>query len=583
MVASIAAIGLSLGWIGPAQDSVRGRETPTIALIGATVVPMDRERVLPNHTVLVLNGRIAAVAPTDSVPIPPGASVIDARGRYLIPGLADMHVHLTPEIGARRDFGDAPLYLANGVTTVLNLYGDSTILAWRARIEAGTLLAPTLYTSGAFVNEPRVNTPEEAEREVRAQAAAGFDVIKFREVLDLERGTVLTTRGLSREAYRRMMETARAIPIPIIGHAPNNLGLEAALEDGQSLAHVGYGLLASYFWPAQTRAFQNQKVFGRGALIGLSAVVLLGWIVVTGAALRRRSNLARQLLSAAVIATVALAAALLGVREVWRTDAVGQASRHTAVTVAGILLGLGALALVWRAVRARRELAAVRLYTVLAAVVVAGLAASALWFWVPLVRRSSESGIATVAREIGRSGVAVNTTISVYRSDDVAENPEVRYVRVPAWWKRFRDNATPRRLAWSRDLVAFLQRVVAALNRERVPILAGTDAMGWAFVVPGFSLLDELNLLQEAGLSPYDALRTATIEPARFLMKLQEFGTIAPGRRADLVMVERNPLEDMSTLRKPLGVMARGRWLPAQQLDAMLAPLAADHPAPAPR
>src|SRR4029077_819011 len=180
----------------------------TTAFVGATVIPMDRERVLPNHTVVVDHGRIVAVGPADSVRVPTGATVIDARGRFLAPGLADMHVHLALKANAGPKFRDAPLYLANGVTTVLNLRGDSTELGWRAEIAAGPLLGPTIYTAGRFVNEPLVNTPEEAEREVRAQAAAGYDVIKFREVVDTNLSP-LTTHGLSRETYHRMMETAR--------------------------------------------------------------------------------------------------------------------------------------------------------------------------------------------------------------------------------------------------------------------------------------------------------------------------------------------------------------------------------------
>ena len=159
--------------------------------------------------------------------------------------------------------------------------------------------------------------------------------------------------------------------------------------------------------------------------------------------------------------------------------------------------------------------------------------------------------------------------------EKIADNLEMRYVSIPAWWKRFRSNAPPGRRAWARDVLAFLERVVGALHRERVPLLAGTDAMGWAYVVPGFSLQDELGLIRAAGLSPYEVLRTATVEPARFLQVPDEFGTIAVGRRADLVLVESNPLEDLSTLRRPLGVMVRGRWLPAAELQAMLARLAA--------
>src|SRR5262245_58743633 len=141
-IAAVTASGAA-----PIQDTSRAAHPATIAIVGATVIPMDSERVLPNRTVLVRDGRIIAVAIPDSMTIPPGALVIDGQGRYLLPGLADMHVHINPGIGARPDFGDAPLFLANGVTTVLNLSGDSTMLAIRARIRDRSLIAPTLYTS----------------------------------------------------------------------------------------------------------------------------------------------------------------------------------------------------------------------------------------------------------------------------------------------------------------------------------------------------------------------------------------------------------------------------------------------------
>ena len=123
------------------------------------------------------------------------------------------------------------------------------------------------------------------------------------------------------------------------------------------------------------------------------------------------------------------------------------------------------------------------------------------------------------------------------------------------------------------SLLLFLKRVTAHLNRAGVQLVAGTDALGAPFVIPGFSLHQELALLNESGLTPYEALRTATMHPALFLRKEKEFGTIAVGKRADLLLVESNPLEDLERLKSPLGVMVRGRWLPKERLEALLAAL----------
>src|SRR6266496_6446853 len=141
----------------------------------------------------------------------------------------------------RDDFGDAPIYLAYGVTTVVNLSGNPMVLEWRKRVNAGTLLGPTIYTAGPFVNEPRVNTPDEVERDIVTQAQLGYDFIKFHELLR-------TTTGLSLPAYRRMVETARRVGIPLIGHAPVNLGIDEMLQERQSIAHLGM-LSNIYFLP----------------------------------------------------------------------------------------------------------------------------------------------------------------------------------------------------------------------------------------------------------------------------------------------------------------------------------------------
>jgi hypothetical protein len=123
--------------------------------------------------------------------------------------------------------------LAHGVTTVVNLAGAPVHLEWRRRIERGELIGPTIYTSGPFVNEPRVRTAEEVEREVRAQAREGYDLIKYHEIMYQPDPRDNTTTGLSLASYLRMNEVAREIGIPLVGHAPVNLGLEALLQAPQ--------------------------------------------------------------------------------------------------------------------------------------------------------------------------------------------------------------------------------------------------------------------------------------------------------------------------------------------------------------
>jgi imidazolonepropionase-like amidohydrolase len=186
---------------------------------------MDRERTLPGQSVVVERGIIARIGPARTVPIPAGARTIDGTGKFLIPGLADMHVHLAsnPENEQRMLL---QLFVVNGVTTVLNLRGIPQILDLRSAVAAGRVFGPTIYTAGPYVNEPFVRTADDVEREVVAQRRAGYDFIKLHG-------------DLTREAYARLNAVARREGIRVVGHAPRNLGLAAMFEERQyALAHA---------------------------------------------------------------------------------------------------------------------------------------------------------------------------------------------------------------------------------------------------------------------------------------------------------------------------------------------------------
>jgi imidazolonepropionase-like amidohydrolase len=113
------------------------------------------------------------------------------------------------------------------------------------------------------------------------------------------------------------------------------------------------------------------------------------------------------------------------------------------------------------------------------------------------------------------------------------------------------------------------RRMVEALHSAGAGILLGTDA-AQPYHIPGFSIHEELELLVEAGLNPYEALVAGTRDAAIALGKGSEFGTIEVGKRADLVLVEKNPLADVSHLQERSGVMVNGRWLPNGELESML-------------
>lgn len=201
------------------------RPSPPVAITHVTVLPMDRDRVLSDQTVIIEGAIISQLGTADRVRIPRGATTIDGSGKYLIPGLADLHVHLAQApLDQQRDL--LKLFALNGVTTVVNLRGTPQMLELRAAVRAGTVFGPTIYTVGPYVNEPFFTTPDEVERAVADQKRAGYDFVKLHG-------------NLSREAYIRLNEVGRREGIRIIGHAPRNLGLDIMFEQHQyALAHA---------------------------------------------------------------------------------------------------------------------------------------------------------------------------------------------------------------------------------------------------------------------------------------------------------------------------------------------------------
>jgi imidazolonepropionase-like amidohydrolase len=204
----------------------------TAAIVDVTVVPMDAERELAHQTVLVDGDHIVAVGPVASTPVAKGVPTIDGKGRWLIPGLYDMHVHLN-------EANDALLYVANGVTTVRNMWGGPEQLAWReqARKNDPAWLGPAIVTAGPIVDgDPPVwpgskvvTTPEAAVAEVDAQKQAGYDFVKVYEELSIP-------------VYDAIAAEAKKQQIRFAGHVPVAVGLEHALASGQaSIEHLtGY-------------------------------------------------------------------------------------------------------------------------------------------------------------------------------------------------------------------------------------------------------------------------------------------------------------------------------------------------------
>lgn len=214
----------------PVRAGDAGISSGPIVITGVTVIPMDQERSLDTQTVVIESGMIAAIGPDGSLMPPDGAHTIDGTGKFLMPGLADMHVHLISE-------GVLPLFVANGVTTVRNMAGEPVHMQWRDEVAASARTGPTILTTGPTVDgsppaardDPPpaiVTTPEEASEAVRAHAAAGYDYIKAYSMLDPE-------------PYRALMATAGEVGIAVVGHLPRNVTPSDVFSFGQkSIEHT---------------------------------------------------------------------------------------------------------------------------------------------------------------------------------------------------------------------------------------------------------------------------------------------------------------------------------------------------------
>ena len=418
-----------------------------LALVGATVIPMTdtagteaRNAIqLRNYTVLIRAGRIVAVGPSDSITLPTDALRIDGHDRFVIPGLVDAHAHLLGTASS----ADLSLYLANGITTVRNMYGEPYHVRWRHEIATGVRLGPTLFTTGAFADG--LTSPEKARAFVRQTRLDGYDAVKIH-------------MPLTPDLYNAISVAARVEGISVVGHAPSRpLGVAAAVRTGQrTLEH------AESIMQGETNA-QEPDV----ADIPRIVASLHGSGICVTPTLVAFDHVVRMTEQYPALHDILAAPAMRYVRAELRAD------------------------------------------------------------WAPS-----------------------------------------RNEYVTRW--RGHESEVPGALAKFRRQYSWMQRLVVALSAGGVPLLAGSDA-SLATVIPGFSMHEELRLLVDAGMSPYPALRAATTDAAQCFGQAREFGVVLPGARADLVLLDRDPLIDIRAAAAPRGIVVRGRWIPSATLHGMIA------------
>ena len=419
------------------------RDAAVTAFTHVAVIPMDRERIERDQTVVVRGDRIVAVGPASRVAVPTGARRIDGRGKYLLPGLAEMHGHVPPPTAPPQQIENVLfLYVANGITTVRGMLGAPGQLELRERAKRGDVVSPNLYLAGPSFNGNSVSSPADAERMVREQKLQGWDLLKVHP-------------GLTRDEYDTMARTAREVGMRFGGHVPADVGLLHAIEMGQET----FDHLDGYI---------EHLRGGEGPL------------------------------DSAALADV---------------------------------------------VRRTREAGAWVVPT------------SALW----------------------------ETLLGVTPLDTLRAFPELRYMppqTVQAWVAAHQSRLTSPQLdtAVSRRIAENRVALLRALHRGGVRVLMGTDAPQ-QFSVPGFSLHRELRKMAESGLSPYEILVTGTRNVGAYFAPSDRFGTVAPGQRADLLLVDGDPLASLGNLARRSGVMVRGRWLAESEIQQGLARIAASYAA----
>jgi len=214
-----ALVVIAMAVRGPTMDA--HPERVALAIENATVIPMDGPNTLADHTVVIENGVITAVGPSERVIVPAGATRIDGRGKYLMPGLVNMHAHVVDAV-------DLPLWIANGVTTIRDLDGRDWTLELRDRIARRELIGPHLIVSSRILygSEPQwrdttLTASENAATIVSEIAAAGYDQIKV-------------YFQLSAEQYYGLIDAAAEHGLDVVGHVPWSVGLSGVLASGQT-------------------------------------------------------------------------------------------------------------------------------------------------------------------------------------------------------------------------------------------------------------------------------------------------------------------------------------------------------------
>lgn len=427
-----------------AQEKISDK---VIAIKNVNIIPMTLEnKIVENATVVIKGNKIVSI----NALIPDSAEVIEGKGKWLIPGFIDMHVHVPTDGHFNTTYPTHAAaiftstqdimtpFVANGVTTVFDLNSRAGHFGQRNEILRGDVIGPRMALA-AMINGGdevgrTVNTPSNGRQAVRSAKAEGYEFIKVYSKLNIE-------------TYKAIVDEADKQGLKVVGHIPNTF--KGRIEDA-FIPHFGMVAHAEEFFK-QTEG--NDQDLKRLALIAKE---------------------------------------------------------------------------------------------------------NGTWLTPTLI-------VIVSAADQGRS------------LDNLKVSSSLQYVHplLQSKWltsNNYNKNATPESIARLERMIEFNNQLVRAFKEVGVPIVTGTDA-GSSGVIWGFSLHDELELLVSAGLTPKEALTSATLQSAIWLGIDNIIGTVEAGKLADLILLDANPLEDIKNTRKISGVFVNGRWLDKSRINAMLSVL----------
>jgi imidazolonepropionase-like amidohydrolase len=419
----------------------------TVAFVDVSVIPMDRERVIQHQTVVVRDGRIATMGRSRTTAIPSGATRVDGAGKFLMPGLMDMHAHFSPgtEDLAEPAGRQLALYLTTGFTTVRGLGGAPTAIGLRDRIARGELLGPSLVVASPSINGSTAHSIADVLRLVDEAKRGGFDLVK--------------THGNfpSGAFYDTLAAATKRAGLPLSGHVTPEFGLRKAMAAGQQVEHLD-GIIA----------------------------------------------------------------------EILRPDAPSPGGGQVVADVA-------------------------------------------------LLQQVDSARLTALANDMAQRGIWNGPTLALFEVvatdstvEELSRAPELRYAPAASVKQYAAQKSGTYQIPADgrRAFVETRRRIVRALSAAGAKMLIGSDSPQ-LFLIPGYSALRELDAFVVAGLSPYTALEAATRNPAEYLGRAADAGTVATGKRADLILLDANPLQSIANVRRLSGLMLNGRWIGAAQLTAL--------------